>query len=101
VTIENIEAMRRLQGIEDVELRKEIRGLRAGDHVKLTFLTGTAAEGETLIVRITSIKGSAFRGKLAGTPSRAARSRLPAGSPVCFTRNHIHSLPKGQPKHGR
>ena len=65
VAIEEIEQMRRQQGIEDAELRREIRGLRVGDRVKLTFLPGaTSAAGETLLVRITSINGRAFRGKL-------------------------------------
>src|SRR5205823_4193524 len=41
VAIENIEEMRRREGIDDVGLREEIDGLRVGDFVKLTFLTGT------------------------------------------------------------
>src|SRR5436309_2910036 len=40
VEIENIEAMRLLEGIDDVELREGIRGLAVGDLVKLTLLAG-------------------------------------------------------------
>src|SRR5207248_1333804 len=34
IEIENIEEMRRQEGIDDVELRGEIRGLKVGDFVK-------------------------------------------------------------------
>jgi hypothetical protein len=100
VEIENIEEMRRREGIEDVELREEIRRLHIGDFVKLTFLTGTKSfAGETLWVRITSIRGDAFRGKVANRPGSTGLSKLRVGSPVAFTTAHIHSLPKGQPTH--
>jgi hypothetical protein len=93
VEIEDIEQRRLRAGIDDVELRSEIRGLQVGDFVKLTFLTG-ATSFETLSVRITSISGSAFRGKLADRPVAPALSKLRAGSPVAFTAAHIHSLGK-------
>ena len=93
VEIEDIEQRRLRAGIDDVELRSEIRGLHVGDVVKLTFLTGTTAF-ETLSVRITSISRSAFRGKLADRPVAPALSKLRAGSPVAFTAAHIHSLGK-------
>src|SRR5216683_324393 len=70
VEIENIEDLRRREGIEDVELRNAIRGLAVGDVVKLTFLTGaTPNAGETLRVRITRIEDGEFRGKLGSTPA--------------------------------
>jgi hypothetical protein len=97
--IEDIEAKRRQVGIEDVELREEIRGLRVGDFVNLTFLADAHA-AETLSVRITSIRGRAFRGKLADSPTSAALARLRAGSLVVFTRAHIHSLAKKRPGRG-
>ena len=60
VEIENIEEMRCRQGIDDVELREAIRGLRVGDVVRLTFLAGAGSSaGETLSVRVTSIRGNA------------------------------------------
>jgi hypothetical protein len=100
VTIENIEEMRRREGIDDVELREEIRELRVGDVVKLTFFTGTKpGAGETLPVRITRIQGSAFRGKLANAPGSIGRLQLRVGSPVAFTRAHIHSISKRRPNH--
>ena len=55
IEIEDIEGMRRLAGIDDVELRSEIRSLRLGDMVKLTFWAGPSSE--CLFVRITRIRG--------------------------------------------
>ena len=95
VEIEDNEQRRLLAGIDDVELRSEIRGLHVGDVVKLTFLTGTTSF-ETLSVRITSVSGSAFRGKLADSPVAPALARLRIGSPVAFDAAHIHSLMKRQ-----
>jgi hypothetical protein len=95
VKLENIEEMRREEGIDDVELRTGIRRLKVGDFVKLTFLSGATAF-ETLSVRITSIRGSAFRGKLAKAPTSAGLSGLEAGASVVFTTAHIHSLQKQQ-----
>jgi hypothetical protein len=100
VEIEDIEELRRRSGIEDVELRKAIRGLAVGDVVKLTFLTGvTPNAGETLRVRITRFEEGELRGKLASTPTSAGLSSLRAGSSVAFTAAHIHSLVKGVPIH--
>jgi len=93
VEFENIEEMRRQEGIDDVELRMEIRGLKAGDLVRLTLLAGTASF-ETLLVRITSIRGSAFRGKLVKKPAALGLRKLGAGAAVTFTTAHIHSLQK-------
>jgi hypothetical protein len=95
VEIENIEEMRLREGIDDVELRQKIRGLRVGDSVQLTFRAATASStGETLSVRITSIRGSTFRGKLAKTPASPGLTTLHAGSTIAFTTDQIHSLPK-------
>jgi hypothetical protein len=101
VGIENIEEMRRREGIDDVELRQAIRGLAAGDLVRLTFLGGgQPTAGETVLVRVTRVRGGAFRGELAQSPCSAGLSGLRAGSPVAFTAAHIHSLPKGGPARG-
>jgi len=102
VAIENIEDIRLQEGIDDVELRNGIRRLRIGDLVKLTFLKETEpGAGETLLVRITSISGCTFRGKLDDKPAASWLSNLPAGSSVAFTTAHIHSLAKRQPPHGQ
>jgi hypothetical protein len=102
VEIENIEEMRRLQGIDDVKLREEIRALQAGHMVRLTFLTAPApGAAQTLLVRITSIKGRAFHGKLAEKPASTRQSKLRPGLLVAFTADHIHSVPKEQPIHGQ
>jgi hypothetical protein len=95
VAIEDIEEMRRREGIDDVELREGIRGLRVGDSVRLTLLTGAPAAGETLLVRITRIRGRAFRGRLVARPASARLAPLQAGSLLDFTATHIHSLPRG------
>ena len=98
VEIENIEQLRLREGIEDIELRQAIRGLRPGDFVKLTLLTGaTPSAGEMLVVRITRIRGKVFRGKLAKGPRAAGLSGLRAGSFLDFTSDHIHSLPACPP----
>jgi hypothetical protein len=102
VEIENIEEMRIQQGIEDIELREEIRGLVTGDLVRLTFLTGgNAWGGEMLLVRITQIKGGTFRGKLVTGPASVALSNLRVGMPVRFTTAHIHSIPQKESRHER
>jgi hypothetical protein len=98
--IENIQHLRWSQGIDDAELRSEIRGLRVGDCVKLTFQTATKSfAGQTLLVRITSISGCAFRGKLAESPAFVGLSKLRVGSAVRFLPAHIHSVLKRQLKH--
>ena len=98
VRIENIEALRRQQGIDDVELREQIVGLVIGDVVRLTLLTGeTGSSGETVSVRITRISGLAFKGKLTGRASCAELSGLPVGSPISFTAVNIHSVQEHHP----
>ena len=97
VQIENIEEMRRRQGIEDVELHEDIGRLRPGDVVKVTFLSGPTSR-ETLMVRITSIRGPAIRGKLVGEPHAPGLARLRVGSLIAFCADHIHSIPGEQPR---
>ncbi len=91
--IQDIEEMRRQEGIDDVELRVGIRALKAGDFVRVTLLTG-AVTFETLSVRITSIRGSAFRGKLADRQTCLRSMKLRGGTPLIFTTAHIHSILK-------
>ena len=94
--LQDIEKMRRQEGIEDPELGDQIAQLKRGDFVKLTVLSGPESEwGETLRVRITSIRGDVFRGKLASRPSAAAFANLELGSSIVFRRGHIHSLSRG------
>jgi hypothetical protein len=97
IEIENIEEMRLREGIVDVELRDQIRGLQIGDLVKVTLLAmAKSGGGETVMVQITSIRGSGFRGKLTRRPVSVGLSKLPAGLPIAFTKAHIHSIPKEQ-----
>jgi hypothetical protein len=100
VEIEDIEDLRRRAGIEDTELREAIRGLRVGDHVRLTLLGGTkSAAGKALVVRITRIRGSRFRGRLADGQATPPRPGLRAGACLDFTSAHIHSVAKGRRSH--
>jgi len=93
VEIENIEEKRQQVGIDDVELRAEIRDLKVGDVVKLTFMA-SAGSFESVPVRITHIRGGAFRGKLGW---RALT--IPQGKIVEFTFTHIHSVLKKHTVH--
>jgi len=102
VALQNIEDMRRREGIDDIELRDGIRALRVGHFVRLTLLTGTTVfAGETVLVRITSIRGQSLRGKLVERPASADLASLVAGSGVAFAAAHIHSLAKRQPPGAR
>jgi hypothetical protein len=102
VEIEDIAAMRREVGIEDVELRKEIGLLNVGDLVRLTLLSDRAPIArETLAVRITHIRGAEFRGTLAVKPASVGLSNLDVGCPVAFIGNHIHSILKPRPSRAR
>ncbi len=84
VAIEDIEGMRRCEGIEDAELREAIRGLRVGNLVRLTLLTGVPqSAGETLRVRITRIRGDDYRGKLADPPASTHCRGCDAARPWC------------------
>src|SRR5947199_294575 len=100
IRIENIEEMRRSNGIEDVELQEQISRLTVGDLVKLTFVSDARPSmGETLAVRITRRRGVAMCGKLADRPALSSLSKLRPGSRIMFNSAHVHSIPKGV-KHG-
>jgi hypothetical protein len=95
VVIEDIEAMRRQEGIEDIELREAVRGLAVGDRVRITLLSRTyPSVAETVVVRITQLRSLEFRGTLATRPSSRSLSVLQVGTPVAFTPAHIHSIPR-------
>ncbi len=93
IEIQKIEEMRLQEGIDDVELRREISVLRAGDLVKLTLLTGSTSF-ETLTVRITSVHGSKFRGKPVRKPNSNSLSGYTVDSVLAFEAGHIHSIVK-------
>lgn len=95
--IQDIEHMRQLAGIDDVELGEQIRQLRVGDLVRLTFLAG-AGKFETLPVRITTVRRGNFSGELTASASSAQLAALRRGSAVAFTRAHIHSVVKNSPE---
>src|SRR5262245_57365034 len=93
VEIENIEELRRSAGIDDAELHEEIRGLRPGDQVRLTFLVdGKAPASATVVVRILSIRGDVFHGKLEKRPVMAEPSGFKVSATVNFTKDQIHSV---------
>jgi hypothetical protein len=85
IELQDIEDMRLRAGIDDVELRLAIRRLKVKDFVKLTLMKG-ASSFQTVVVQITAIRGSTFRGRLAqGRPGRTS---------LAFTTAHIHSILK-------
>src|SRR5262249_33911334 len=84
--------------IDDVELRGEVLKLRPGDCVRVTAVVGTRAfPGHCLLVRITSVRGNVFRGRLARTPASACLAQLKGGSLLTFTAGHIHSVASKRP----
>ena len=100
--IENIEALRRLAGIDDVELHDQVRRLRSGDCVKLIVLSPDRPDtGAVVLVRITSIKGDAFRGRVVARTDPVRLPRRCVGSVVAFTPDHIHSVPRAPSGRGR
>jgi hypothetical protein len=93
VEIENIEELRRLAGIDDAELHQEIRTLRPGDQVRLTFLVdGKAPASATVVVRVVSIRGGIFHGKLETRPTVVGSVGLNVNSSVTFNKDQIHSI---------
>ncbi|MHB1421921.1 MAG: hypothetical protein ACYC3I_01750 [Gemmataceae bacterium] len=97
IEIENIDELRRHEGIDDVELHEDIGRLQVGDCVRLTFLSGTNMR-ETLPVRITRIQAGQFRGRLAGPIARPELLGLRPNSLVTFTAGQIHSIaPRPRP----
>ncbi len=102
VEIENIEEMREQVGIDDVELREEVRGLRCGDVVRLTLVTAAApAARETIRVRVAGARGPESLGRLADRPHSPGLAALRAGTRVTFRAAHIHSIAKGRPSYAR
>jgi hypothetical protein len=98
IPIEEIGALRRQLGIEDIELHAQVGRLRVGDLVRLTFLPAEpTGPGETLDVRITSIRYDRYRGRLVGRPVRVALARLRPGVLIGFTEGQIHSVTAPRP----
>jgi hypothetical protein len=93
IEIEDIDARRRQEGIDDVDLQQAIGRLSAGDRVILTLVSdGEATIGESLVVRITRVCKSTLRGKVVETSPRNGRSRVRPGTALTFTRANIHSV---------
>jgi hypothetical protein len=97
IEIQDVEELRQRAGIDDVELREQVRRLRVGDLVKLTFLAGPA-RAEILCVRLTSIRRGKFSGELVSGARTPQLAHLCRGSLVTFTRDHVHSVPKSPPQ---
>jgi hypothetical protein len=92
VEIQDVEWLRQQAGIDDVELRRQVRRLRVGDVVRLTFLAG-GGKFETIRVRITSVRRPRFSGELEAAATSPRLSGLHRGTPVTFTGAHVHSVP--------
>lgn len=91
ILVENIEAARLRQGIDDVDLRGRISALTAEDRVRVS-ISGDGKIYEEVSVRITSRKGERFRGKLATKVRQASLKSAAIGSTVFFEGNQIHSI---------
>lgn len=100
VLIEDIAGRRRREGIDDADLRDDIRGLAVGDLVRLTLRADQSPTGETVVVRITEVGAAGFRGALAGKPASKALAALGNGFALGFTADHIHSLATGRAGRG-
>jgi len=99
IEIEDIDYLRRKEGIHDIELYEEIRGLRIGDYVRLTFLVkDKALTGETLLVRVTNIQGEILKGRLADQPVSRGLAKLRLGSRINFAADQIHSVAPAPPQ---
>jgi hypothetical protein len=101
VLIEDIAGRRRREGIDDPELRDDIRGLAVGDLVRLTLRADQSPVGETVVVRITEVSAAGYRGALAGKPASKTLAGLGAGFALAFTADHIHSLAANRAVRGR
>jgi hypothetical protein len=101
ILIEDIAGMRRRNGIDDDDLRDDIRRLAVGDLVRLTLRAEQAAAGETVVVRITEVRSAGFRGALAGRPASKSLAGLGIGFALGFTAEHIHSVPNRPAGRGR
>ena len=100
IQIENIDELRRREGIDDVELHEDIGRLRVGDHVRLTFLSGATLR-ETVSVRITRIRAGQFRGRLVSRVARPELFGLRPDALVNFAAEQIHSIARPQPTPSR
>ncbi len=99
IEIEDIDYLRHKEGIDDAELREEIRGLRIGDYVRLTFLVrDRLATRETLPVRITRIQGHHLSGRLSDQPLSRGLAKLRMGVLVHFVVAQIHSVAAAPPQ---
>jgi len=93
--IEDIDARRREAGIDDVDLRHAIAELGIGDEVKITLLsTAAPLVTETVVLRLTSIRATHFRGTLLTLPHRGTFGDLAVGSSMTFTAAQVHSIGK-------
>lgn len=95
ILVQNIEEMRRREGIEDEDLRRDISAIKIGDRVHLTLISSQKPMGsETVVVRVTKIDGSKYEGALLTRPISKGLNTLPTDLALFFKREHIHSLLK-------
>jgi hypothetical protein len=91
IQIEDIDAVRLREGIDDVGLRKSVAQLGASDRVCLSIsLDGKSFE--KVSVRITSCRGGTFRGKLLSKPHSTGLRDLDADRLLVFSASQIHSI---------
>jgi hypothetical protein len=96
ILIENIDAARKREGIDDVVLHDEIIRLKAGDQVRLS-VSADGKQYEMVSVRITSVKGLALRGKVTEKPRSRSLGTLVVGAAMTFVADQVHSIVDGKP----
>src|SRR5258708_40025575 len=91
IVFEDIEELRRREGIVDTALNSDIARLKPGSRVRLSLATDRNGF-ETVTVCITSNRPGALRGRLVKKPKAAALKGLDIGSLLTFQTGHIHSI---------
>jgi hypothetical protein len=91
IVYEEIQELRRRQGIVDAVLKVDIEQLQPGNKVKLSLQLDPNGF-ETVVVCITSIRESTLRGKLVKKPKGPGLRALDVGSFLRFQSSHIHSI---------
>jgi hypothetical protein len=91
ILIEDIEDVRRREGIVDAALKVDIGCLKPGQSVKLSLATNRNGF-ETVTVCITSIRDRTIRGRLVKRPKAPGLKALHVGSIIKFQTGHIHSI---------
>ena len=90
LVFEDIEELRKQQGIIDLALHRDIERLKPGSKVRLSLLIDRHG-AETVVVRLTSIRRETLRGRLVQKPKASAfKALLPAGFNIPSISHSFH-----------